>query len=504
MKDYRLEGMVQNAISFDLETHIVQPGLLAPPIVLGSAAEVGPDGRLIGSILTKEQCREVFLAILRNPQVVVCVANGAYDFLVEAVDFAKRGIDIMPEIFAMYDPERTIVRGDCDGRVFETQLAEPLHAIAQGHLGKDALSGEKIGYSLKDCTMQVLGRDDAKANDQFRLKYAQFDDWPLEKLPFEAVQYPIDDAKNTIEVALAQAGHGPSVNHHEWGVLGSTHQTVCRHCRLEMTPETPQACMVRRRRRNMHDLSKQAYFAWAAHLGAAWGFNVPQDAVDALEKKIDDAREAAIKPFLAAEILRENGTENQSVLKRMVAVAYGARDLCGNCNGTGKIPSPATNGKTKINCPDCDGCALRLTPEVPRSEGGGIGKARDVLLESGDELLMEYGEQPSKKIKTTYIPMLRGGRACNVCGLTGAKTKYKPAHEDWCTTPNGEAGYRPIPVNVRLNPLVETGRSAIRGGWHGIPRHGGIRECIVAPGPQYEEIEVPDDYVLLQGEEIVK
>lgn len=487
MKDYRLAGMAQNAIAFDLETHLIQPGLLSPPPVLGSAAEM-EGGQIKGVLLDKQAAYSVFKQVLAAPSAVLCGANIAFDNLVMAVYGARLGEDIMPQIMAMYDPDQQVVRGDCDGRVFEVQLAEGLHAIAQGHLGRHALSGEQFRndngragrYSLKHVTTEVTGRDDAKANDKFRFSYAQFDGMPLSALPFEAQTYPVDDVRNTLEGALGQAGHLPSVWPHDWT---PGHPTVCRACRVVQEPTTPDACMRQQPRRNLNALSLQAYFAWAAHVGSAWGLYVPQDEVDKLEAKVDAQREGAIAPFVEAGIIRENGTENQSVLKRLVAVAYGARDLCPACNGTGKVPSVKTNGKTKVNCDACDGTALMLPGSVPRSDGNGVSKNRDALFESGDELLMNYAEQPSKKIKTTYIPLLRRGRACNVCGLTGVATKYKKAHEDWCTGPNGEAGYRSIPLTPRVDPLKETLRASVEDGLHGIPRKGGIRECIRArPG----------------------
>ncbi len=496
MRDYRLDGMRETALGFDLETHQIQPGLLAPPLVLGSAAEIGPNGQLHGVILSKDQARALFQAILDNPQVVLCGANIAYDLLVLAVDFAKRGIDIMERIFMMYDPEMSIVRGDCDGRVFELQIAEPLHAIAQGHMGKHALSRETImnkqtgrpgRYSLDTVTFEVQGREDAKANDRFRLSYALFDNMPISELPFEARQYPIDDAVNTAGNALGQAGILPSVNLHEWlPERVAPFRLQCAHCHIFMAPEAPQACVRKARRRNLQGLARNAYFAWAVHLGSAWGLHVPQDEVDALEARIDAAREASIGPFKAIGIVRDNGTEDQSVLKRLVAIAYGARDICAECNGTGKVPSPATNGRTKINCKACDGTCLAPPPEVPRSDGGGIGKSRDVLCESGDELLMEYAEQPSRKIKTTFIPLLRRGRACVECGRTGLATKNSKAHEEWCSAPNGERGYRAIPLIPKVNPLLETERAAIEEGLHSMPRKGGVRECFSArPGYLY-------------------
>ena len=492
MKDYRIAGMLENAVSVDLETCLIQPGLLAPPVVLGSAAEWTSTncGQVHGVLLAKADVMFLFDQIYDNPQVVLCGANISYDLLCDVVEKSGRGVDVMGKIFAMYDPNNEIVRGDCDGRVFEIQLAEPLHAIAQGHVGKHALTREPLmnkatgrpgRYSLDNVTFEVTGREDAKTNDIFRLSYAQFLGVPLHELPFQARQYPVDDAKNTHESALGQAGHLPAVHPHDWqdskSSLWPAGTLSCRHCNVPMSSEAPQACMRKERRRNLAGLARQAYYAWAAHVGSAWGLHVPQAMVDELEAKVDAQREGASAPFKAAGILRENGTESQSVLKRLVAVAYGSRDLCSACNGTGKVPSPATNGKTKINCEACDGTALLLTPFVPRSEGGGVSKSRDTLSESGDELLTEYAEQPSKKIKTTYIPLLRRGRACNVCGATGVGTKYKKAHEAWCSAPDGEAGYREVPITPRVDPLKETERAAIEDGLHGIPRKGGVREC---------------------------
>lgn len=528
MRDERLDSMLSTAVALDLETHLIQPGLLAPPMVLGSAAELGPDGKIQGYILDKDQTRDLFASILKSPAIVLCGANIAFDLLVLLVDFARRGIDISAEIFAMYDPTSEIVRGRCDGRVFEIQLAEPLDAIANGHIGKHRISLEPIinkqtgrpgRYSLDTVTFEVQNREDAKANDRFRLSFAQFDGVPIAQLPFEARQYPIDDAKNTLGNALGQAGHLPSVNRHEWETFRVSPTQVglfCKHCKKPCAPETPGACMRKQRRRNLQGLAQQAYFSWAVHAGSAWGLNIDQGEVDKLEKKIDDAREIAVVPFVAAGIIRgkedkKAGSVNESVLKRLVAVAYGARDQCPVCISTvskrgvplpGKVISEVSGNP--INCKACDGSGLHLPPEVPRSPSGEIGCSRDALIESGDELLMEYGEQPSRKIKTTFIPLLRRGRACNVCGKTGCATKYQAAHEEWCTAQNGEAGYRPVPFCPKVNPLLETERSAIEEGLHSIPRKGGVRECICARPPQYEEIEVPDDYVLQPGEELVR
>lgn len=534
MNPDRLAAMPHFAVSFDWETHLVQPGLVSPPPVLASAAEpepVGQDARTASpgapiakinihtKLLDKASGRSVFQAILDDDRYTICVANGPFDFFVSAVDAAQRGEDMMPKLFAAYDPEGTIVRGYCKGRVFDVQVAENLHAIANGHLGKQWRDqGQVVGktgrMSLDAAVYEVLGRQDAKANDRFRLNYALFDGVPLDQLPFEAWKYPQDDALNTLESALGQAGHMPARFPHDW--TPGTHKDdpmYCTGCGQVMTADSNTDCIRLQPRRNLHDLSRQVYAHWALHLGASWGFDIPQGRVDHLEEKILAKRKLEEGPFIAAGIIRADGTENQSALKKLVAIAYGARNACRVCDSTvdkkgrpmpGKVPSVKTEGKTLINCEACDGTALDLPPEVPRSDGGGIAKGRDTLQESGDELLMSYGEQEGKKILTTYIPLMRGGRACNVCGSKGVKTKYEPAHKKWCTAKEGEAGYRPIPLILRPNPLVETGRCSYGDGVHGLPRKGGVRDCFRSRPPRYEEIEVPDDYVLQPGEEIVR
>src|SRR4029077_1342292 len=388
------------------------------------------------------EARDLFTTVLHRPELVVCGANIAYDMLVLAVDFAKRGIDVMPQVFAMYDPANTVTRGECDGRVFEIQLAEGLHAIAQGHLGKHGVTGEPLinketgrpgRYSLNACVFEVLGRDDAKANDRFRLSYALLEGIPIESWPFEARTYPVDDAVNTLECALAQAGHIPSCGPHVW----APSSPACLRC--GQTPGGDPVCRAKQRRRNLHGLALQAYYAWAAHVGSAWGLHVPQDEVDALEAKVDKEREESIGPFVAAGIIRgadakgKAGSVNESRLKFLTAQAYGAKDPCTACAGTGKVPSPKTEGRTKVNCKACDGAGLALPPQVPRTPSGEIACGRDALAESGDELLMDYGEQRSRRIKATYIPLLRRAGACTVCGRTGCATKCTPAHEEWCT-----------------------------------------------------------------------
>lgn len=512
MTPERLASLPAWGVSFDLETHKIQAGLSAPPLVCGSVAQL-QGSQIKGALLDKEAALELALTLLGDDRYVIVVQNGAFDLLVIAVYAARtRGLDLMPSIFAAYQA----------GRIFDIGLAEQLHAIARGHLRidprtgadlMDPLTGEhKVGYRLSVLVDLVLNRKDAKLNDVWRESYALLEPFPIESWPIEARQYPVDDACNTLEVALAQAGHLPSLTAHEWinGTCrrcGGQYSHVLEQHRVAGGKGTP-LCGTGARHLNLHDLSRQTFAAWALHLGAAWGFMVDPEAVNALEATthlVDPVtgqlteRGRHQQRFVEAGILRSDGSEDQSFLKRMVALAYGCTGHHDPCNGTGKIVTKwavrpdncphgellKAQGQTAKDCPicprrplatkqcvECSATGLDITSApVPMTEpsktwpNGQVQFGRDALAEAGDELLMEYahfGEE--KKIGGTYVPWLKEG----IDPGTG----------------------RPIPLTLRPNPLLETGRVSYLGVVQLLPRKGGVREAIVArPGRLFSSVD---------------
>lgn len=460
MNAQRLAAMLYTGLGFDTETHLAQPGLKAPPLVCASLAQWSPEaGRCIGKIVDAATARHVFVAALADERITFVMANAVYDMLVMAVDAMKRGIDLMPSIFRAYEA----------GRIFDIQLAEALHGIACGMLGKDPRTGRKLkdrktgkdgSYSLDNVHELVTGKVGAKANDRFRKSYALLEGIPIKQWPPEAQEYPIDDACNTLEDGLAQAGLIPNVGSHAFEARGD--QQVCIKCGNALVAGIAPECRSMVARDNLHDLSNQCYTHWCMELGAAWGFVVDHAAVDALEHEVTKTLVDDSKPFIAAGIIRADDTENQNVLKRLVAQAYGAVDACPACSGIklkdkanpGKIVSPTT-GKTWVNCPECDGTALHLPPEVPRAEKGGVAKGRDPLAESGNELLMSYAAHgENKKLRTVYIPWLRN-------------------------TDKQDVEHRDVPITLSPNVLLETNRTSYRDKTQTLPRDGGVRECIV-------------------------
>lgn len=473
--------MTRNAVSFDTETHRTQPGLAAPPIVCASLAQLSGDV-LRGALLDPAGARENFIGLLAEPDRIIVGGNIAYDMIVMASDAARRGVDLMPAIFGAYNggPEFDFE----GGRVFDVQIVEALHGIALGLLGKDPRTGAPIinpetkkqgRYSLAACVDFVLGRKDAKVNDRFRQSYALLEAIPQAEWPTEAREYPVDDAINTLECALAQVGQAG-------GWKGDP-------------------------RRNLTNLAPQAYSAFAMALGAAWGFNVDPAAVDALDTRVTAERAEGVKQFIAAEFYRSHPKtgallltkkgapkKNMALIKRLTATAYGCAGACEKCAGSGRISgttkckpcdgSGAVNGlpcgdcagvgrvdnpKTTRGCDVCDSTGLVLeSAAVPRTDGSleedeetgevsgrnpGVATGRDALTESGNELLIEFAEySESDKIPTTYIPWLREGIG-----------------------PDGSAR----PLTLRPNVLLANGRASYGGVVQLLPRAGGVRECII-------------------------
>lgn len=454
MKLENLQTFKERALAFDTETHLIQPGLLAPPMVCGSMAR-GSEARL----LDKEDCRYQFIQALESDAILVG-ANIAYDMLVMAVDLARnKGVDAMPLIFKAYREER----------VWDVLIAEQLNAIANDCLGFHPETRSPVYYTLDDCVNIRLGRDNAKANDIWRKRYAELDGQPIDTWPEQARTYPVDDAVNTLELALAQIPspegmQPPQAN----GPIPS--------------PHNPHKGI-----RNAWDMTRQVRYAWAAHLGAAWGFKRDLEAVAELEARVKDGRRKDLMFFVGEGLLRaeaihdykrkekkaflkalslvhlagghwEGGYDYKAEtpkIKKLVAEAFGAVDACPDCGGVGKVTSPKT-GKP-IGCATCDRSGLDLAgvPFIP-TPGGGVSASRDALYETGSEYLARYAYfNETAKVETTYLPWLWKG---------------------------AEDGKNP-PLNLKPRTLLKSGRASYGDVVQQLPRSLGVRETLVArPG----------------------
>ncbi len=398
---------VSKFVSFDLETWLVEPGILAPRIVCGSWARDG------GAALLYDGSRRPAVEFARGALeagLTVVGANIAYDFGC----LVAEDPGMLPAIFRAY----------AEGRVFDVQLAQALHAIACGNLYCDPTTGQPTRgrYSLDRCVQYVLGRDDAKARDDWRLRYALLDGVALEDWPADARQYPVDDAVNTLEVAVAQ-------------VQGA-------ELKLGPTPGP---------HRNLGDLSDQCETAFALHLGAIWGLRTDRERVVELRRRTEEAHASFVAKFskLGFYVLDKKTKEmkeDQRAVKRAIIVAYGGGpdQACPLCVG-GKVFSPVSGNA--VNCKDCSGTGYELGA-VPKTPTGGVKTNRDTLVESGDPDLVALGDNEPEKVRETYLPFLEGGLD--------------------------------RPISLRPNVLVASGRTSYDGLIQLLPRLGDVRGCLRA------------------------
>jgi DNA polymerase I len=237
---------VSSLLSFDLETHLIQPGLLAPPVVCWSAAWRGDDKMILSKLCAEtdfsgphSEATLDFEGVF-NPKQIFVGANIAYDW---CCVLAVRP-DLLPLIWKAYEEER----------VFDVLIAGTLDAIYDGRLregelfAKDGTKIQKGRYSLETVVKDYLGRGDAKRNDRWRKSYALLEHLPISEWPEDARQYPIDDAVNTLEASEMQI-------------------KVCN---------------------NLHDLPRQAHAAFCAHLGAIWGLRTDPERVKAFKAEVDE------------------------------------------------------------------------------------------------------------------------------------------------------------------------------------------------------------------------
>lgn len=477
--DHPYWNLALRGVAFDLETHLIQPGLVAPPVVCGSIATV-TSGKLERRLLRDAgkindaalgEVRTAFQWLLREPGLVIIGANIAFDMLCMAVDAARNGEDLMPEIFAAY----------AAGRVFDVQIAEKLHAVGRGHLGRDPRTRRPLTdpetkkqgrYSLAICTSLVLGRDNAKANDFWRMRYAMLEGIPVEDWPMEARVYPLDDACNTLEIALAQVGVVPNVGPHDW--RGET----CAQCGQRLAAGVGVDCVSTFPRMNLHDHAVQVFKHWCLHIAGAHGLRTDPVATEALHAAALVGRERGLPEFTGLGYLRPDGTEDQSAVKRACAIAYGATGACPTCSPhyerygrPGKVPSEKNpKSRTGINCPACDGTGLDLssahvpmTDPTGRHPAGSVQIGRDKLVESADEQLIAYAAyQEDDKIIDTYCKWLRGGFTAPIT------LKADPIKETGRVSYEGTAQTLPRQLSARLQrALREQGVRVI-----------GVRDCV--------------------------
>jgi DNA polymerase I-like protein with 3'-5' exonuclease and polymerase domains len=156
-------------VSIDVETSLIAPGLLAPPLACVSIAGLSRLG-----VLDAKAGVQASQRLLLADSIVG--HNIAYDLSV----LISSGVE-----------QALVFRALDEGRVLDTMLADQLLAIARGDF-------DQHRYRLADLVKRRLGMDLEKG--EVRTSFGKLRHQPIESWPVEAIRYSKADALATLKV----------------------------------------------------------------------------------------------------------------------------------------------------------------------------------------------------------------------------------------------------------------------------------------------------------------
>lgn len=351
-------------VSFDLESHLIDDGLLAPrPVCLSwryleaprehwqpheqltlQSVHRRPEFTTSAGLLDLADGAAWLDSALDDPLVYFVNQTIAYDFGCMAAEFPE----LLPKIFAAYDA----------GRVSCTKIRERLIAIALGTLKDD--DDNRQAFDLATLTKRYTGRDRSEVKggpDSWRLRYGELEGVPLEKWPVEAVTYPLGDTEDALDVFAGQVEAAK--------LAGVLNDDSGYGWQLVNEPE-------------------QVAAAFALHLAGCWGVRSDGPRVAALAANVAeraaklDALKYELGLFNAPKFkkgVEQAPTSNKKALQALVAAAYGGES------------------------------------RAPKTGKGAVMTDKETLLASGDEVLVELAETGDalSSVRNTFLPALVRG-----------------------------------------------------------------------------------------------
>jgi DNA polymerase-1 len=315
-------------IAFDSETWLIEPGVLAPPLVCLQWHTAGMSGP---GIRHRDEAKQFLEKWLWGNETLVG-HNVAYDCGVIAAQWP----DLVPAIFAKYDRNE----------ITDTLLREQLLQIARGtfraEMGTD---GElhAIKYSLDDCTARHFGRRLNK--DGWRLFYRVFDatpelaDWARVAKNFQdrVRSHGLPDWAKDIEQKDVDA------------MLASDPDEPVRYALADATTTLQlyesQERIAATRPGVLDDQFRQARAAFGLHLSSCWGFYTDEEAVDTLERNLTVEYEALKLQLQEVGIIRPNGTADPKVAMAAMVAA---------CEEEHLPVALTAGGKVSLGADSCD------------------------------------------------------------------------------------------------------------------------------------------------------
>ena len=377
----------RKVVAFDFETHLIRPAQMAPPPVClswqspGEEASIAHCGSAIARI-SDQPAHDLLVRWLTTDTILVG-HNVSYDLGAACA----RWPELVRLVFTAYDQDR----------IADTMIRQQLLDIAAGQFrgreqrfpkevtlseddvkdlievgmdipenGKKTIWASKWvqhNYGLDDIIWRAAGRRLDKGADSWRLRYAELADVPLEQWPPEAVAYPLEDARATLDIYLAQEVHKEFIKDH----------------------------------------FRQAYAAWSLFLIQTWGLRTHGPGVDALERETIAALGEIEDGLKAAGLVRTG--------ERVVVLGLDGKPKVMK-NGKVRTRSGGKPGSkdTKVAKRRMIEVCQRRGKPVRLTDKGGICLDSDACEASGDDLLEDYAELSAlKKLISNEIPTLRMG-----------------------------------------------------------------------------------------------
>jgi DNA polymerase-1 len=313
-----------NPLSFDSETALIRPGLLAPPLVCVSWQRPGHEARLDHVHGVEPRLR----SWLTDSSTLLVGHFVAYDAAVICAEFP----DLVPLVFNAY---RT-------NRVTCTKKRQQLLDIAGGVFrGRPGEKGRWITheYTLDALSRRHLGKPMVK--DGWRLRYGELRDVPLAKWPEWAREWQERARQRREEIAaLAQArGEAASLPGIYFtsseekelksldAIIADVPEGVIRYPLNDAEATLGVYISQEKHREYLADQYRQAYADFVLYLSSVWGLRTHGPGVEALKAELEEAHKELEGELVELGLVRENGTRDMKVVKRLMIDTCAANGL---------------------------------------------------------------------------------------------------------------------------------------------------------------------------------
>jgi hypothetical protein len=424
--------------AFDTETHLIRPGLQAPPLVcLSSAIPVTGSRLFVG-----EDARRHFEWLLKQDPLYTL--NGGFDMCV--------CLAVWPELFG------AVFEAYDDSRVIDVSLSQRLIDNADGKMGYFEKL-EPNGYSLAGLAKRILKKDRSAEKDdpdRWRIRYHELDGVPVEEYPPAAADYAKADAQDTLDIGQ-----------HQW----------LKHREL------------------LRDSPAQARASFALQLMMCWGVMTDPVKIAALREASEGLFHELSRELVKHGLVRDDGTRNvRAAQERMLRVCREAGRSIKLTKTGYDIFRKASQGKTGVTA------EMFFTPEdllkYTSVDEDACNESNDDVLAEYSRRTQLHGivhthvpdllrgvEIP---IQPRYNTMVDSGRTSCSKGKPKKKTATLTRFGFQFQNPKRSLDYFPHGVGIRECFIARPGRLYADNDFTGLELHTGAQACIETVG--YSEL----------------